>query len=114
MVEHIFKVVGQYEQRLRQMQKVPKFSYGRGLLCADGAPNRIFLTCLFTDMALAIEFMKDLGFIRRKVECDICGRDMTSSADPTRSELFTWLCRKGSRAAMCVGRRPPTTPRDAA
>ena len=32
MVEHIIKVVGQYEQRLRQMQKVLKF-YGRGLLC---------------------------------------------------------------------------------
>jgi hypothetical protein len=48
MVEHTVKVVGQYEQRLRQMKKVPKFSYGRGLLCADGAPNRIFLTCLLT------------------------------------------------------------------
>ena len=32
MVEHINKFVGQYKQRLRQMQKVPKFN-GRGLLC---------------------------------------------------------------------------------
>jgi hypothetical protein len=59
MVEHIIAIVRQYEQRLREMQKVPMLSYGRELLCADGVPNRNFLTCLFTDMALAIEFMKN-------------------------------------------------------
>jgi hypothetical protein len=32
-MEHSIKVVGQYEQRLRLMQKVLKFSDGRGLLC---------------------------------------------------------------------------------
>ena len=56
-----------------------------------------------TDIALAIEFMKDVGLIRRKVKCDICSRDMTWSAYPTRSELFRWRCRKGSRGARCRG-----------
>jgi hypothetical protein len=70
MVEDI-KVVGPYEQRLRVMQNVPKFSYGHGLLYADGAPNRIFLTCLFSDMALAIRFMKDVRLIRDKLEVPV-------------------------------------------
>ena len=47
--------------------------------------------------------MKDVGLIRHKGESDICGRDMTWSADPTRSELFRWRCRKGSRRARCRG-----------
>ena len=61
------KVVAEYEERLRAIQYVPKFLYGRGLLCAYCAPNRIFLTCLVSDMALAIEFMKDVGWIRSKL-----------------------------------------------
>jgi hypothetical protein len=38
------KVVAEYVERLRRMQFVPKFSYGRGMLRQDGAPDRIFLT----------------------------------------------------------------------
>jgi hypothetical protein len=32
MVERIMEVVAEYGKRLRGMQYVPKFSYGRGLL----------------------------------------------------------------------------------
>jgi hypothetical protein len=41
MVEHIVAVVKQYE-RLQEMHTAPMLSYGRRLLCMDGAPNRIF------------------------------------------------------------------------
>ena len=66
------KVVAEYEERLRGMQYVPKFSYGRGMLCAVDAPNRMFHTCLFSDLALAIPFMKDVALIRSKVQCNAC------------------------------------------
>jgi hypothetical protein len=35
IVERIMQVVTEYEERLRKMQWVPRFSYGRGLLRKD-------------------------------------------------------------------------------
>ena len=61
------RAVADYEERLRGMQCVLKFC-GCGWLYADGGPNRVFLTCLFMDMALAIQFMKDVGLIWSKVQ----------------------------------------------
>ena len=47
MVQRIVEIMANYENRLREMQSVPRLSYGRRLLCTDGAPNRMFFTCLF-------------------------------------------------------------------
>jgi len=47
MVQRMQEIVAKYEDRLRQMQSVPRLSYGRRLVCTDGAPKRMFLTCLF-------------------------------------------------------------------
>ena len=44
MVQRMKEIVSDYEDRLWKMQLVPRFSYGRGLLQKDGAPNRMFLT----------------------------------------------------------------------
>jgi hypothetical protein len=76
MVEHIKNVVAEYEERLWRMQFVLRFSYGRGMMRADGASNRIFLTYLFSDQALVIPFPKDVGWIRSKVQCNNCGGDV--------------------------------------
>jgi hypothetical protein len=105
MVSHLKKVVSEYEERLRGKQNVPKFSHGRQMLCADGGPNRIFLTCHFSDMALAIEFMKDVGLIRSKVRCNTCDRDTTWWAEPNSTEGFRWRCRKRilGAGARCRG-----------
>ena len=54
MVQRIQEIVAKYEDRLREMQSVPRLSYGRRLVCTDGAPNRLFLTCLFCVHELAI------------------------------------------------------------
>jgi hypothetical protein len=43
MVDQIQKVVRDYEERLRRLQFVPKFSYGRGMLRQYGGPNRILM-----------------------------------------------------------------------
>jgi hypothetical protein len=55
---------------------VPRFSYGRALLRDDGAPNRLFITYLFSDQAMAIRFLQDVGLLRSQVQCNICGRDI--------------------------------------
>jgi len=36
MVAHILKVVSKYEERIRSLQKVPRFSHGRRMAKADG------------------------------------------------------------------------------
>jgi len=69
---------------------VPRFSYGRGMLQKDGAPNRIFLTYLFGHQELEIKFLKDMDLIWSKVQCNIYERDMTWPADPDHPEGFRW------------------------
>jgi hypothetical protein len=32
-----------------------------------------------------VQFLKDVGLIRNKVQCNSCGRDMTSYPDPSVS-----------------------------
>ena len=46
LVQRIQEIVAKYEDRLREMQSLPRLSYGRRLVRTDGAPNRMFLTCL--------------------------------------------------------------------
>jgi hypothetical protein len=58
------EVVRQYEEHLQRMQHVPRFSYRQGLLRDDGGPNSLFLTFLFTDQAMAIQFLQDMGLLR--------------------------------------------------
>jgi len=42
------------------------------MLQDDGDPNRFFLTYLFTDQEMAIEFLKDLGLLQTKMPCKTC------------------------------------------
>jgi len=72
MVQRMKHVVAEYEDRLQKMPSLPRFSYGHGMVWKDGAPNRIFLTCLFGHQELMIHFLKDVGLIWSKVHCNIC------------------------------------------
>ena len=56
--------------------------------------NAGFLTFLFNDKDLGIQFLKDVGLIRSKVPCNTCGHDMTWCADPTTTDGFRWRCRR--------------------
>jgi hypothetical protein len=64
------------------------------MLREDGGPNKIFLTLLFCDEAIAIVFLKDVDLLRSKVQCNTCGRNVTWSAQIIIPEGFRWLCRK--------------------
>jgi transposase-like protein len=101
MVEKIKEVVKEYEQRLRGMPCVPKLSYGRPMLREDGGPNRMFFSYLFTEQALAIQFLKDVGLLRSKVQCNNCGRDMKWYVDSSSNEGFRWRCRRMVGGAKC-------------
>jgi hypothetical protein len=65
MVANITAVFTQFEGRLRKLQDVPKFSHGRRMLWFDGAPNKAYLFSLFHDHTMAIEFLKNIGLIRK-------------------------------------------------
>ena len=71
MVQHIMEVVAEYEDRLRKIHLLPRFSYGRRMLPKDGAPNTIFLT-----------YLENVGLIRSKVQCNICEKSCPSSRAP--------------------------------
>jgi len=79
MAQNFCRVVNEYEKRLQGMPYVPNLSYGRAMVGEDDAPNKIFLKYLFCEHAIAIEFMKDVGLLRGKMQCNTCRRDMTWS-----------------------------------
>jgi hypothetical protein len=87
MVEEIKCVVSKYQQRLMEMPFVPRSSFGRASLGKDGEANKLFVTYLFSDMDLGIQFLKDAGLILSKVTCNTCDRDMTWCAGPKRWPL---------------------------
>jgi hypothetical protein len=101
MAARMKEVVREYEVRLRRMQHVPRFSYGRGLLRDEGRPNRLFLTFLFTDQVVAIRFPQDVGLLRSQVQCNTCGRDMRWSADSNLTEGFRGRCQRRVAGIRC-------------
>jgi len=80
---------------------VPSSSYGRGMLRKDGGLNKIFLTYLFCDQAIAIQFLKDVDLLRGKVQCNSCGRYITWSAQRNIPERLEWRCRRKVAGARC-------------
>ena len=110
-------------------------SYECPMLREDSGPNRDFLAYLFCDQGIAMQFLKDMGLLRSKVQCNTCGRDMTWSAEPGIPAGFRWRCRKkvagvkrfspstkfySSRMTLCTAlmssatsRLPPNTVPDA-
>lgn len=71
------------------------------MLREEGGPNRDFLSFLFCDDDFAMQFLKGVGLLRNKVQCDTCGRDMTWSAAPNIPERFRWRCHRRVAGVMC-------------
>jgi len=70
-------ITSEYEERLRRCQYVPRLSFGRRMLTDDCAPNRFFLMYLFCNESMAIQYLKDIGLHRSKMQCNTRGRYMT-------------------------------------
>jgi hypothetical protein len=82
MVHQISNVIKEYQDKLREMPYVPKTSYQRDSLGYSGDANKTFLTFLFSNRDIGIQFLQDAGFIRSKVQYNSGGRDMTWYAEP--------------------------------
>jgi len=92
-------IKSEYEERIRRCQYVTRLSFGRRMLRDDGGPNRYFLMYLFCEESMAVQYLKDIGLLRSKMQCNTCGRDMTWSADSSQfcnscisSQTLTRLC----------------------
>jgi hypothetical protein len=85
---------------LMEMPYMPKTSYGRASLGDDGEINKLFLTCLFSDMDVGIQFLKDVNLLRGMVRCKTCGRDMTWCAEPKPKDGYKVAMPKKSCCRM--------------
>jgi hypothetical protein len=56
MVQEVTDIIMCYEERVRSLPFVPRLSHVRKMLSSDGDPIRLFLTYLFNDHSMAIEF----------------------------------------------------------
>ena len=101
MVENVIHFTSDYEEPLRRCQNVPRLSYGRRMLMEDGASNRFFLMYLFCNESMAIKYLKDIGLLRSKMQCNTCGRDMARSADSSKVDGYRWWCRKRVAGVVC-------------
>jgi hypothetical protein len=101
MVANTTEIVMCYEERVRSMPIVPRLSHGHRMLRSDGGPNKLLLIYLFTDHSMAIEFLKDIGLLRRTMHYNSCGRDMTWSVRSTVSDGFVWRCQRRVAGAAC-------------
>jgi hypothetical protein len=68
MVQKVMHIISEYEERLRMCQYILGLSFGRRMLRDDGAPNRFFLMYLFCDESMAIQYLKDIGLLRSKMQ----------------------------------------------
>lgn len=100
-MEHIQQIIAQYQQQTAEKPYVPNRSYGHPALGINGNVNRDFLTFLFSDKDVGIEFLKDMSLIHSKVPCNTCGRVMKWCADPTTKDGFRWRCRRKVAEAKC-------------
>ena len=82
MVQRISGIIKDYQKRLREMAYVPQMSFRRDSLGFCGDANKLSPAFLFSDHAIGLQFLKDVGLIRSKLQCNSCGRDMVWHAAP--------------------------------
>jgi len=77
MVQRITNIIKVYQDAVRELPYVPTTSFRRDSLGCPGDANKLFLTSLFSDRSIGIQFLKDVGLILSKLQCNSCGRRMT-------------------------------------
>jgi len=58
----------------------PKNVFSVGSMGFGVDTNEVFLTFLFSDHTVGLQFFKDVGLIRSNMQCNSCGRNMTLHA----------------------------------
>ena len=80
MVQRIANIIKDYQDRVRELPFVPTTSFRRHSLGYPGDANKLLLPFLFCERNIGIQFLKYVGLIHSKVQCNSCGRDMTCYA----------------------------------
>ena len=71
MVQRIGNIIKDYQDRVREVSYVPTTSFRQDSLRYPGDANKLFLTFLFSDRNIGIQYV---GLVRSKVQCNSCGR----------------------------------------
>ena len=75
MVQRITTIIKDNQDRLWKMPYIPKTSFQQDSLGFSCDVNKTFLTFLFSDHAIGLQFLKDDGLICSNVQCNSCSRD---------------------------------------
>jgi len=105
MVQLITHTIKDYQERLREVPYVPPTSFRRDSLRYCGEANKVFPTFLFSHNAIGLQFLKDVGLFRSKLQCNSCGRDMTWHSEPTALKRFRRRCRRRGAGTICCRSR---------
>ena len=105
MMQRITNIIKEYQDRVRELPYVPATSFRRDSLGYPCDANKLFLTFLFSDRNIDIQFLKDIWLTRSKVQCNSSSRHMTSYADPSKLDGFRSRCRRMGAETGCYGSR---------
>jgi hypothetical protein len=61
----------------------------------------MFIGFLFSDHSVGIVFLKDIGLLRRTMQCKTCGRHMMWSERSDCIDGFVWRCWKRHGGTKC-------------
>ena len=108
MTDRISEIIASYHCRVMALPYVPAPLYGRSSHGHKGIARRLFLTYLFTDKELSIQFLTDVGLLLSKFTCPKCGNDMARYADLSLKDGYRFRCRRkiyGSKCSVSVSIR---------
>ena len=60
-----------YQQWLITLPSVSATSYGRATLVEEEVANKLFVTFLFSDKNVGIQFLNDVGLLRSSMACSV-------------------------------------------
>jgi len=103
MTDRISEIIASYHCRVMAMPFVPTTSYGRSSYGHNGIATKFFLTLLFSDKALSLEFLYDVGLLLSKFTCPTCGNSMVLYAEPKLKDGYRFRCRRRIYASRCAG-----------
>jgi len=84
------------------MPYVPVTSYGRPSRGHNGIATKFFLTLLFSDKSLSLQFLYDVGLLLAKFTCSRCGNSMVRYADSKRKDGYRYRCRRRISGSRCT------------
>jgi len=105
MAQSFPSVVKAYQEELKNLPFVPKGSFGRSVVGADGFPTTMFFGFLFSDHEKGITFLQECGLLKREMLCPTCGNNMSLWRSERVIDKYRWGCGKGKRGQRCNGTR---------